>query len=37
MRENAWARADLRREQAVRKTPAGRSLFARLLRRSDNS
>jgi hypothetical protein len=35
MRERAWANADLRREQAVKRTPARRSLLARLLRRPD--
>ena len=33
MRENAWAKADLQREQSARATPRRRSLFARLLRR----
>jgi hypothetical protein len=33
MRETAWARADLRREQVSRSLPRGRSLLARLLRR----
>jgi hypothetical protein len=33
MRETAWARADLRREQVARRLPRRRSLFAWLLRR----
>ena len=33
MRERAWAKADLQREQATRATPQRRSLLARLLRR----
>jgi hypothetical protein len=33
MREQAWAKADLRREQAAKAAPARRSLFARLFRR----
>jgi hypothetical protein len=33
MRERAWAKADLQREQAARAAPHRRSLFARLLRR----
>jgi hypothetical protein len=33
MREHAGARADLRREQAVRDAPARPSLLARLFRR----
>jgi hypothetical protein len=33
MREHAWAKADVQREQAVRAIPRRRSLLARLLRR----
>jgi hypothetical protein len=33
MRENAWAKAELRREQEVRETPRRRSWLARLLGR----
>jgi hypothetical protein len=33
MRERAWASADLQREQAAQRSPARRSLLARLLRR----
>ena len=33
MRERAWAKADLRREQAAREAPVRRSLLARLLGR----
>jgi hypothetical protein len=33
MRERAWASADLRREQAMKETPARRSRLARLFRR----
>jgi hypothetical protein len=33
MRENAWTKADLRRERAVRAAPRRRSWLARLLRR----
>jgi hypothetical protein len=33
MREQAWAKADARREQASRAKPRRRSLLARLLRR----
>jgi hypothetical protein len=31
MRERAWASGDLQREQAAKKSPARRSLLARLL------
>jgi hypothetical protein len=33
MRERAWAKADLQREQAAKDAPARRPLLARLLRR----
>jgi hypothetical protein len=36
MRERAWAKGDLQREQAARATPRPRlSIVARLLRRGD--
>ena len=37
MRENAWTKAEMRREQALRAAPHRRSWLARLLRRKPRS